>query len=140
LSGIASAIAVIQIAEEICTLLKEYTSAVVEAKGDIHRLREEVLTLQSIFRVVENLQNQPGSGKLDVLKLLANPGGLMERCLEDLRDIAAKLKPGNGPTAMKRVGMRALKWPFTKGDIEKKIIVLERYKTIFSMALSAENT
>ena len=139
-SGVASAIAVIQISEEVCALLKEYISSVAHAKGDIRRLREEVLTLQSIFRMVEDLRDQPESGKLEVLDLLAKPGGLIQRCLEDLRDLASKLNPGDGPTAMRRVGVRALKWPFAIKDVESRILILERYKTIFNMALSAGNT
>jgi hypothetical protein len=134
LSGIASAIAVIQIAEEVCTLLHDYASAVKDARKDIKRLRAEVLALHSILEKVEDLKNQK------FLDLLAEPGGPIQQCHEDLKDLSAKLNPGHGPTTMKRVGWRAMKWPFESKDVDKKIEVLDRHKLTFTLAICAGNT
>lgn len=139
-SATASAIAVIQIAEEVWTLLQNYTLAVKDARKDIQRLSAEVLALHGILERVEDLKNQPGSAQLKTLDLLANLGGPIAQCLGDLKDLASKLRPGHGPTAMNRAGWRALKWPFTSKDIDKKILFLERYKTTFTLALSTDNT
>jgi hypothetical protein len=140
LSGVASIIAVIQIAEDILGLFGSYISAVKDAKRDIERLSAEVLALRNILRKLEDLKQEPGSAKLATLNLLNKPGGAVEKCLEELKELATRLDPGQGDSAMRRVGWRALKWPFSSKDVDKKILIMERYKTAFNLALTTDNT
>lgn len=43
----------------------------------------------------------------------------LQRRLKDLEDLKTKLDPGKRQKAMKRMGLRALKWPFTSKEIDK---------------------
>jgi ankyrin repeat domain-containing protein 50 len=140
LSATASAIAIIQITEQVWILLQQYILAVKDAKRDIERLGAEVLALHDVLEKVADLKNDSGFAELKTLDLLSKPGGLFHQCLDDLKELSAKLDRGHGPNAMKRVGWRALKWPFTNKEVDKRIVVLERYKTTFNLALSTDNT
>jgi hypothetical protein len=121
-------------------LFGSYISAAKDAKRDIERLSAEVLALRNILRKLEDLKQEPGSAKLKTLNLLNKPGGAMEKCLEELKELANRLDPGQGDSAMRRVGWRALKWPFSSKDVDKKILIMERYKTAFNLALTTDNT
>lgn len=140
LSIIASAISIVQITEQIWTLLQQYSLAVKDAETDIHRLSVEILALRSIFEKIEDLKIEVGSAKLKTLDLLCKNGGLIQQCLCHLRDLASKLNSAQNQTPMRRVGWRALKWPFTTKDVNKKIAILERYKATFNLAISTDDT
>jgi hypothetical protein len=56
LSAAASVIAVIQIAEDVCSKLQHYIWAVKGAKKNIERLKDEVLALHNVLEKVEDLK------------------------------------------------------------------------------------
>lgn len=139
LSAAASVIAVIQIAEDVCSKLQQYMWAVKDAKKDIERLRDEVLSLHNVLEKVDDLKNDPRSAKLPALNTLNKPNGPIEKCNHELVKLLDELDIGQGDTTMKRVGWRALKWPFSSKAIDKKVGALERYKATFSFAITADN-
>jgi hypothetical protein len=59
---------------------------------------------------------------------------------QQLQGLKDKLEPSRGRRAMQRVGVRALKWPFTSKQVEKMVINLEQYEHTFSLALQIDQT
>ena len=55
-----------------------------------------------------------------------------------LEKLKRRLEPSNTRKAMSRLGVRALKWPFTSKEVEKIVADLERYKQTFSLALQVD--
>jgi hypothetical protein len=57
----------------------------------------------------------------------------------DLEELKAKLDAGKRKKPMSRVGLRSLKWPFTRKEVEKAVEMVEGYTTTFNVALLADN-
>lgn len=52
--------------------------------------------------------------------------------------MAVRLEKALGKDKMKKFGMRALKWPFDKKEINDAVAVIERCKTTFNLALGCD--
>jgi len=135
LSGAASVIAVVQISKEILTLCGKYALDVKDAKDDIDRLSSEIMALRDVLNTVNDLAEGPDAAKFPALRDLTKT---ISQCLSELMHLKTQLDPGKGRRAMKRLGIRALKWPFKTEDINKCIVSLERSKTTINLALSAD--
>ena len=132
----ASVVAVIQISERILSLCTKYYLKVRDAKEDIKRLQGEVEGLRDVLKKVLELVEGPGAARLPTSGLLA---GRIQQCSSELQDLGNRLDPAQ-KGAMKRLGFRALKWPFTGEDVNKSIAMLERHKTTLNLALNADQT
>jgi ankyrin repeat domain-containing protein 50 len=138
LSATASFIAIIQISGQIFDLCQTYYLAVKEARGDIRRLRAEVTSLRDVLVNVNDLLDTPGDapGDAQSAALRSRLSGPLEQCQKDLAELLTKLAPGNGKSEMKQFGLRALKWPFGSKEVDKVLLVIERYKATFNLALT----
>ena len=140
LSAAASVLTVIQISGKVFDLCRTYYLEVRDAREDIKRLCDEVTALQDVLTNVADLAEAPGSAKLSIVGLLNQPDGPLQQCGIELQGLATKLELGQGKDMMKQFGLRALKWPFSSKDIDKAINAIGRYKAMFSLALTADQT
>lgn len=135
LSGAASAIAVVQISTKTLELCWKYISEVKDAKEDIERLRDEVEAFQTVLEKLQDLIKRSTAAQLSTMGSLQNP---LDSCLSQLNDLNKKLQPRTGQKTMRRLGLRALKWPLTKKDVDKTVAVLQRHKATFNTALNLD--
>jgi ankyrin repeat domain-containing protein 50 len=138
LSAAASIIAVLQISGQVFNLCRAYYSGVKDARQDITRLRYELIALDDVLTSVADLASFEDSTKLTTFRLLDQPEGPIACCHKDLRDLLLKLKHGSGSEKMRQFGLSAMKWPFSKGDVDTAVGALERHKSMFSFALTAD--
>jgi hypothetical protein len=139
LGAAASIIAVVELAAKVGSLCLEYTSAVKSARSDIERLRQHTESLKITADGARNLLQGPHGARLET------PQKLHETLIDtysQLDDIAtkleAKLYTGRTTKAMRRVGLRALKWPFESKDVDKIIASLQRDQASFAAALQID--
>jgi len=132
-----ASIAVIQISREILSICRKYYSGIKNAEKDIKGLCNEITALRSVLQKVKELLSDPKATKLRGLTLLAEQ---LERCSCELEELKNRINPGHTRKAAGRLGLRALKWPFAREEVEQKITKLNRYKETFSLALSADQT
>jgi ankyrin repeat domain-containing protein 50 len=137
ISAAASVVALIQISGQVFALCQDYFSEVKNARQDIRRLRDEVMSLQDVLTNVKDLAEAPSSTKLTSLDLLNQPDGLIHQCETELKGLSTKLDIGQGKGHMR---LRALKWPFSKKDVDKTISAISRQKELFNLALTADTT
>lgn len=137
LSGAASVIAVIDISAKVASLCFQYSVAVKDAKDDITRLQQKVEGVTGVLRKVKQLLDGLGKARLPTTDALAVA---LEQCLKDLQEIKANLEPGKTRKAMTRVGLRALKWPFTSKGVEKMVARLGEHEQTFNLALQVDQT
>lgn len=137
ISGAASLIAVIEISAKIASLCFQYSVAVKDAKKDIDRLQRKVSDLKDILEGVKRLLDGQDSTPLSAAHKLV---GSLKDCFLRLEELQAQLDPGQTRKAMSRLGVRALKWPFTSKEIEKIVDGLERYEQTFILALQVDQT
>lgn len=128
-------LAVVQASDRVLSLISKYYSGVKNAKEDIEGLGSEVEAFRTVLRKI-----QDHSANATKLPSLASLATTIKNSSSDIEDIQNKLDPSKGKRAMRRVGLRALQWPFTKKEVEEHIARLHRYKATFILALSSDQT
>ena len=127
LSAAASVIAAIQVSSQVFDLCRTYYLEVKDARTDIQRLRDEMTALQDVLTSVADLANAPSSDKLSVLRLISKPYGPLQDCRAELERLLANLEESR-------------EWPFSRQDVGKVITAIERYKAMFGIALTVDQT
>ena len=133
----ASAIAVIELAAKVASLCLQYSKDVQGARDDIARLERTATELRNWSERVKGLLNGPHGESLKASQQLRATLDDSQRQLEQLKN---KLTPNTPRAAMKRIGLRALKWPFESRDIEKIIESLARSTQTISLSLQVDQT
>ncbi|KAM0669460.1 hypothetical protein ACQRIT_004580 [Beauveria bassiana] len=137
-SAAASVIGVIQICGSIFNLCRSYYTRVKDARKDITRLRNEISRLESLLTGIADLADADDSAKLYVLESLVKPGGALSQCQNDLIGLLDKLQGAHDKDGIKPFGWRALTWPLKSKDVNNAIIEIERHKSLFQLALTAD--
>jgi hypothetical protein len=130
LSAIASVIAVLQLTGTVIGFMKDTTGA----RDDRKRILEEFHGIHYLlFLLKDEVDRQlRGSTVSESIKQLQVPLQQFESALDRF---AKKLKPAQG---FKKLG-KAMIWPFQKEDVKDILSTLERYKSLFNMALQNDH-
>ncbi|EGU73724.1 hypothetical protein FOXB_15762 [Fusarium oxysporum f. sp. conglutinans Fo5176] len=131
--GVASSvIAVVDLSAKVFSLCLQYSREVKNAKDDIDRLHKEVAAFQDTTEKLKALLEEPRGRELKASQQLLS-------AIEDghsmLGRLEHQLRPSTGRKAMRRFGVRALKWPFESKDVEGTIQNLERCRGNVSDAI-----
>jgi hypothetical protein len=113
----------------LCDLYK-YFEAVKDAPKHSKELRQEVGFICELLDSLEDV-------------LIARPveSRTIARLAAAFQDFRTMLDTMKKRASEKRTeGLRRLKWPFTKEENEKWLFKIERYKSVFNMALTLQNT
>ncbi|KAJ5181974.1 hypothetical protein N7449_012121 [Penicillium cf. viridicatum] len=127
LSVVASIIGVIQLAGSIVKLCGGYIQDVKDARADIIALRQAINSLVSVL-------DNPNSG-LSIKSVLKDD---ILTCLLTLEALEGKVDMGKGKEAMKKLGLRAVKWPLKRVEVKRVMGDIERYKSSFYLSLQAD--
>jgi hypothetical protein len=135
LSSAASVIAVNQLTGSLAELCGGYIQQVTDARDEILALERAIASLQGTLQDLQKLVQRNDEKALPTsLQLVSS----IADCISDLRALEARLDPGKGKKLMRKVGLRALKWPLRRKDIEGVVENLERYKSSFILALQVD--
>jgi hypothetical protein len=137
LSGAASVIAVIDIAAKIVSLCFQYSKAVKDAKDDVERVQRKVGDITHTLEQIMQLLDGPDKTRLPTTQGLFSS---LAKCLKELENLQVELEPGKGRKTMSRIGLRALKWPFTSKQVDKIVSNLEGFEQTFNFALQVDQT
>ncbi|KAJ5211729.1 NACHT and WD40 domain protein [Penicillium cinerascens] len=135
ISAAASVIAVIQLTGSIVKICGGYIKEVKDAPKDVVSLQKEVEDLREILEKLSGLIHGTHGTKLSTSRALVD--GTIN-CLALLQDLEGKIDPGRGKKAMSKVGLRALKWPLKRTEVERIMKDIDRYKTTFSLSLQID--
>jgi hypothetical protein len=137
LSSAASVIAVIQLTGSLVRLCRGYIQEVKDARDKIFALQRVITGLQG---TLQDLRKFLESNDGKALPTSSRLGCNIADCLSDLRALEARLDPGKGKKLMNKMGLRALKWPLKRTEVEGFIQNLERYKSSFLLCLQVDQT
>ncbi|KAF5855116.1 hypothetical protein ETB97_010035 [Aspergillus alliaceus] len=137
LSGAASVIAVVQLTDRIVQICGKYLNSVRNAKEDIQQFQLEIVALTQVLRSLNELLRGPDGAKLLVTQDLANN---IAKCSSALTKLKERIEPETTQRQMRKWGLRALKWPLTRSELEKSADEIQRYTTMFSLALQVDQT
>ncbi|KAL4875250.1 hypothetical protein BJY04DRAFT_202495 [Aspergillus karnatakaensis] len=89
-----------------------------------------------VKKLEELVQSQDGR-ELSTSQILFND---VASCVSVLTLLREKIDPKNSrkSKAMRKFGLRALKWPLRRGELERTLQDLERYKSSFTLALQVD--
>ncbi|KAF3011628.1 hypothetical protein E8E14_000831 [Neopestalotiopsis sp. 37M] len=132
----ASALAVVELSAKVVQKCTQYTQGVLSAKADIERITGGVKGLGELAASIQRLSSK-SPAELDTLQRLQP---LLTQCQSRLTEIQAGLEPGKRQTTMKKLGIRALTWPFKSKDTEKIIADLHRLTQLLSDAMQVDQT
>lgn len=129
----ASVLALIEASLKVSSLCAEYYSHVKNAKKEVGRFNQEVKAFINVLQDLDKLVQNPRAARL-----FASLDENIKSCSLHLQHLQKKLEPGKNRMAMRRI--RALKWPFESKELEKELGELERYKSMFNVALGTNQT
>ncbi|KAJ5369956.1 uncharacterized protein N7496_006048 [Penicillium cataractarum] len=137
LSSAASVIAIIQLTGSLVKLCGGYIQEVKDARDEILTLQRAIAIIQGTLQDLQKfLQSNDGKG----LPTSSRLGSNIADCLSDLRALEARLDRGKGKKLMSKMGLRALKWPLKRIEVQGVIQNLERYKSSFLLSLQVDQT
>lgn len=128
-------LAVVTASATVLNCITKYYLDVKDARQDRERLHKEIEALHHVLKKVQNLAEGPNADKVPCLS-----SSVKESCFLDIKNLETKLDPGKGRKAMKKLGVRALKWPFDKNEVNGYINKLERHKNTIIAALGMDQT
>ncbi|EAQ86590.1 hypothetical protein CHGG_07843 [Chaetomium globosum CBS 148.51] len=139
LGAAASVIAVVELAAKVGSLCLEYSSAVKSARSDIERLRKHTESMKITVDGARKLLQGPHGARLETSQKLHEALADTYSQLDDIATkLEAKLHTGCTAKVMRRVGLRALKWPFESKDVDKLIASLQRDQASFAAAIQID--
>jgi hypothetical protein len=137
LSVTASAIAILQISGTIINLCYNYRSRVKNAAKEASRIVNELngfrSVIESLFVFLEE-DSENKSAQSSALGKLAQSGGALVRCINELKVLEEKLEPKEGWRAVKA----AILWPLKESEVKKVLHDIESTKSIVQLALAAD--
>ncbi|KAF5696993.1 kinesin light chain [Fusarium globosum] len=133
----ASIIAIVELSAKVGKLCVQYSTAAGNAKADISRLQTRLKDLNICLEAAQRLLNDPKNTALATSRSLIDS---LNACETELAEVRDRLDPGSAWKAMRRFGLRALKWPFESKEISTVISNLEHYKQTITLCLQVDQT
>lgn len=133
----ASIIAIVELTAKVGKLCYEYGNAVKDAPKDIRRLQNQLKGLGVTLVGAQKLIQGPNGSVLATSETLLES---LDDCGEELENLRARLDDGKPSKTMRRLGMRSLKWPFQRKEVDTIITHLERYGSSIHSALQVDQT
>lgn len=118
---------------QLSGVVVQYLTAVSDASEDRQRLVFEVSSIRGLLSSLRDLAEGPqhGGSWNTTLTTLATPNGPLDQFKNALKRLESRLAPVAGSGKI----WKALTWPFEKGEVKDFLQVIERQKTLFSLAL-----
>jgi hypothetical protein len=126
----ASIIALLQASGAVVQYLKSSK----DANKDIQALKIEVINVRGLLYSLKDLLPEPEADEVSLLPVFESLGSLdgpLKQFEIILTELSLRLKPKEGLKKTTQV----LSWHFKKDEIKNLIGTVERYKTLFSLAL-----
>jgi hypothetical protein len=140
LSGAASVIAVLQIAQSIGSALKDYYEGVRDAREDIQKLYDTIKSLESILTSTREIINRRDGQHMLNSGLFTDPSGPLQHCQAELEKLRLELETSPKTKGQRSLGraIQILTWPFKKSDVEKAVVAIERHKSSLVLEVGLE--
>ncbi|KAJ0335221.1 hypothetical protein COL922a_009554 [Colletotrichum nupharicola] len=133
----ANVIAVVDLSAKVASLCFQYSKEVASAQADIQRLRTQVEHLENVLRATQSLvEGSKGQPLLKSQELV----GSIRNCIANLKRLETKLNPNPARTAMRRLGLQALKWPFSSKEVNQVLSSLKQHKETIRFRLQINQT
>lgn len=130
----ASIIGVLQLTGALVSVGYEYISGVKAASKDLQDLVDELHSLGKVLIILQDYADK--NLKSPVLQKLNDSDGPLQGCAKQLENLRLKLEAGRASGIKGK--MRGLVWPLKAAETAQHISRIERHKSLFTFALSAD--
>ncbi|KAI1177260.1 hypothetical protein F4777DRAFT_542357 [Nemania sp. FL0916] len=134
---VASALAVAELSIKVVRQCKRYYEGVKNADDNIERVIHEVQSMQTVLEALNDLLDSPQGAKLKTSPKLYD--ALMFGRIQ-LENLSKELEPSNTGRLMRRVHIRALKWPFKRDEVNERLLHLARCTQSLTSVLQIDET
>jgi Fungal N-terminal domain of STAND proteins len=142
LSLAASVIAIIQLADRIISVCKDYVTTVKDAPNDLRTIFIEVGSVKCVFELLELVIPRGDNDNAPViLEKLRTSNGPIEGCKQALTALDSLFPLECPARGKRRIILRSLKdlaWPFKEGKARRLLEDIGRHKATISLALTTE--
>ena len=144
LSLTASVIAIIQLADGIISVCKDYVTTVKDAPNDLRTIFMEVGSVKCVFELLELVIPRDDNDNIPViLEKLRASNGPIEGCKQALTALDSLFPveiecPARGKRRKILRSLKDLAWPFKEGKARKLLEDIGRHKATISLALTTE--
>ncbi|EPS45697.1 hypothetical protein H072_309 [Dactylellina haptotyla CBS 200.50] len=134
----AAIVAFVDVSAKVISLCSEYAKGVKNATKEITHLQGKV---EGLGKVLKDVQEQLDGDHGEALKTSQKLKGSILDCYYQIKSVQEKLgsKAGHKISWSFRWG-RSLKWPFERGEVDRIVANLEKYKADISFALQIDQT
>lgn len=128
----ASIVALLQLTGKVASIGYSYTTGVKRAPKDVRELLNE---LNSLTIVLDNLQDYVDANpQSPTLQKLGAVGGPLLECINELEELRRQLETTDSSGFIARC-----KWPLKEKETTQSILKIERYKSMFTLALNVNH-
>jgi polyhydroxyalkanoate synthesis regulator phasin len=131
----ASVIAVIDLSAKVASRCSKYYADVKNTREDIERLQREAQGLEATLIRVQSLCDAPNGMQLHESQSLCEG---VEDCKKQLAQLENKLEPRTRNKFISRCGIRALRWPLEKSQVDGIIDKLRNCRDNISFSLQVD--
>lgn len=122
---------------DVIFLCREYLKDAQGAKAEIKHLEQVVSSFQNLMKSVDELLCDPKGARLEDTSRV-NEG--IREALSELQKLHDALALKKRQKAMSKLGIRALKWPFEKQDVQTRVSRLEQCMQTINMSMQVDQT
>ncbi|KAJ5319374.1 NACHT and WD40 domain protein [Penicillium brevicompactum] len=137
LSCAANVFAAVELTASVVKICARFITEVKNARDDIIALQRSVAGLGEILRQLKEVLESSGRSRSFVSSSLIES---LNDCLLDLGTLNRRIDPKNHKGIMRKFGIRAMKWPLQRPEVEKMVTNLERYKSSFILSIQVDQT
>jgi hypothetical protein len=130
LSITGTLVAFAQICGNVIITCRRYQQSTKDAAKDISRILGEVEDVRSITQRLIAMALADHAADLSSLQAMNDSDSSLQRCLDELVDLKASLKPTK---------LGKLTWHFKKAEVDAKIQTLANVKATLQLGLAADN-
>lgn len=127
IGAVASIASLVHLTGKVFIQSCEYIGAVKEAESEIKKLTDELGALSKVLKILEGLNST-------TLCELKDP---LQGCTSELKTLQSKLSAK--PKGRFRTWAKRLKWPLQEKETLHVISQIERFKSLFTLALTADH-
>lgn len=158
LSVTASIIAVLQVTGQLSAQCLKYIQLCRSAHSEPLQIAREIGGLHTILTALKELaeRDEPPTASglhsyesqdhfvFPILRQLCQPGEVLYSCYDKLKklekDLEPPLKITLKPGSRRDTILHTLTWPLKDGQVKRVLADINRFTTVFSLALSADTT
>lgn len=133
---VASIASLVQLTGQITIMGYGYLNGAKRARGDRRALVKELESFSHVLVTLQDyIRDNTSSAQSTTLQKLSSQDGPLRDCAQDFEELKSQLKPRDGFGGV----IDSSKWPLKETETLQHIAQIERYKSLFTLALGVDH-